>query len=238
MVSQTLLVAHRYRQAEGWCNQLETRLCRQRDPGQIYPIYSERIGPHIHICVYAYRYIYPRQFCLTFPHFECGNQPDKPKRGCQGAVNSLLKRLLPAAYEDGELLKVFESHFLCIVMGDKSLAERKYSLLHSSGNNLPRGSKDTRSSSLPSARKVSWQLHHEGLFPAGEPLSDTLSSDPTCALEKRYGGCASCHEPKCRGRGIPKTCEFNQACPNDTTTAAKLGGNGALATHMVRKIFS
>ena len=51
-------------------------------------------------------------FCVTFPYFKCGYQPDKPLRGCQGAVNSLLKRLLPVAYEDGELFKVSKYYFL------------------------------------------------------------------------------------------------------------------------------
>ena len=102
------------------------------------------------------------------------------------------------------------------------------------------GSNNLRPSSLPSARKVSWELHHDGLYPLGDILSekDTLGSDPTCPPELRFGGCPSCNETECQAEQKHKTCEFNQPCPlaSDPTTAAKLGGNGALATHMVRKI--
>merc|ERR1711974_23238 len=63
----------------------------------------------------------------------------------------------------------------------------------------------------------------------------TLGSDPTCAPELRFGGCDSCDDATCRNLTQPKTCEFNQPCPkaDDGTTAARLGGNGALVTHMV-----
>ena len=90
-------------------------------------------------------------------------------------------------------------------------------------------------SRLPSPRKVSWELHHDGLYPFGDILSaqDTLGSDPTCAPDLRFAGCDSCEEPTCQNLNRSKTCEFNQPCPNDGTTAARLGGNGALVTHMV-----
>merc|ERR1711974_558548 len=96
---------------------------------------------------------------------------------------------------------------------------------------------DKLESRLPSPRKVSWELHHDGLYPLGDILSphDTLGSDPTCAPELRFGGCDSCDDATCRNLTQPKTCESNQPCPkaDDGTTAARLGGNGALVTHMV-----
>ena len=108
---------------------------------------------------------------------------------------------------------------------------------------MPRGSyylnsRDNSKSRLPSARKVSLELHHDGLYPLGDILSkaDTLGSDPTCGPELRFGGCDSCFERDCKNISLPRTCEFNQPCPKDKTTAAKLGGDGALVTHMVRKI--
>ena len=114
--------------------------------------------------------------------------------------------------------------------------------LDSSGVNLPRGSTNLSFSFLPSARKVSWKLHHDTLYPSGHiaaPLS-TLGSDPTCSLHLRFGGCDSCNVGTCQQRRQPKTCEFNQPCPkaDDGTTAARLGGNGALVTHMVRNILA
>ena len=110
---------------------------------------------------------------------------------------------------------------------------------HSSGVNLPRGSTTLSSSNLPSARRVSWILHHDRTFPLGDVdnLSSTLGSDPTCAPEIRSsGGCQSCSPGACS----PHPCEFNQLCPNatDDVTAAKLGGNGALVTHMVGTVLS
>ena len=103
---------------------------------------------------------------------------------------------------------------------------------------MPRGMDFVHSyskSRLPSPRKVSWELHHDGLYPFGDILSaqDTLGSDPTCAPELRFAGCDSCEEPTCQNLNRSKTCEFNQPCPNDGTTAARLGGDGALVTHMV-----
>ena len=98
---------------------------------------------------------------------------------------------------------------------------------------MPRGSTNLSYSYLPSARLVSWELHHDRTFPLGDvdKLSSTLASDSTCALELRSSGCNNCET--C----TPRPCEFNQVCPNatDKTTAAKLGGNGALVTHMVLK---
>ena len=166
-----------------------------------------------------------------FPHLECGYQPDKLLSGCLGATNSLLRRNLPAAYHDGIKTSPFVSPAFWIV-------KRKHWLAHA-GVDLPRGSRNISSSSLPSARKVSWQLHHDTLYPSGHigaPLS-TLGSDPSCSLELRFGGCDSCTDGTCRQSNKPKTCEFNQPCPNDRTTAAKLGGNGALVTHMVRLLW-
>ena len=108
----------------------------------------------------------------------------------------------------------------------------------SSGSNLPRGSKNLSYSYLPSARLVSWELHHDRTFPLGDvdTNGNTLASDSTCAPELRSSGCNSCDIGAC----TPRPCEFNQVCPNatDKATAAKLGGNGALVTHMVREIFS
>ena len=99
------------------------------------------------------------------------------------------------------------------------------------------GDKNLRQSSLPSARKVSWELHHDSLYPKGDITAQAeLGSDPTCDPELRFGGCNSCYEPTCQREQKPKTCEYQQPCPRDKTTAARLGGNGALATHMVRKI--
>ena len=166
-----------------------------------------------------------------FPHLECDYQPDKLLSGCLGSTNSLLRRNLPAAYHDGIKTSPFVSPAFWIV-------KRKHWLAHA-GVNLPRGSRNISSSSLPSARKVSWQLHHDTLYPSGHigaPLS-TLGSDPSCSLELRFGGCDSCTDGTCRQSNKPKTCEFNQPCPNDRTTAAKLGGNGALVTHMVRLLW-
>ena len=110
---------------------------------------------------------------------------------------------------------------------------------------MPRGTFNVNGkleSRLPSARKVSWELHHDDLYPLGN-LADqnTLGSDPTCAPEKRFGGCDFCDEETCQKVSQPKpTCEFQQPCPkaDDKTTAARLGGNGALATHMVWKILA
>ena len=104
-----------------------------------------------------------------------------------------------------------------------------------SGVNLPRGSTTLTSSYLPSARKVSWFLHHDDTFPLGDVDSSqgALGSDPTCPLELRSTGCNNCNDGACN----PKPCEFNQPCPktDDRATAAKLGGNGALVSHMVRQ---
>ena len=120
------------------------------------------------------------------------------------------------------------------------------SVLKSSGHNIPRGSyyevesPHNLISYLPSARKVSLILHHENVYPYGDIVSgfDTLGSDPTCASDLRFGGCNSCTETDCQKNQKSTTCEFNQPCPKDETTAAKLGGNGALVTHMVRKILA
>ena len=81
-----------------------------------------------------------------------------------------------------------------------------------SGVNTPRGGLEQ--SNLPSARKVSWDLHHD-VFKFGKLPGGDLGSDPTCSSSRVQ--------------------EFNQRCPNgtDKSTGARLGGNGALATHMV-----
>ena len=81
------------------------------------------------------------------------------------------------------------------------------------------------SSKLPSARTVSLKLHHERDFPLGHILDGVTGqgSDPTCDPHNRFS-----------------TKEFNQFCPKspDDTTAARLGGNGAMVTHMVSKILA
>ena len=81
------------------------------------------------------------------------------------------------------------------------------------------------SSNLPSARIVSLKLHHERDFPLGCILDGVTGqgSDLTCDPHNRFS-----------------TKEFNQFCPKspDDRTAARLGGNGALVTHMVSKILA
>ena len=96
-----------------------------------------------------------------------------------------------------------------------------------SGVNTPRGG--LKESNLPSARKVSWELHHD-VFKFGKFSNEDLGSDPTCPPEKRSTPSDPFPEPK----------EFNQQCPNgtDKSTGARLGGNGDLATHMVRTTIS
>ena len=88
--------------------------------------------------------------------------------------------------------------------------------------NTPRGG--LKESNLPSARKVSWELHHD-VFKFGKFSNEDLGSDPTCPPEKRSTPSDPFPEPK----------EFNQQCPNgtDKSTGARLGGNGDLVTHMV-----
>ena len=92
---------------------------------------------------------------------------------------------------------------------------------------MPRGTDSVYSSKLPSARKVSLKLHHERDYPLGYILDGVTGqgSDPTCAPHNRFS---------------TKEKEFNQFCPKspDDTTAARLGGNGALVTHMVSKILA
>ena len=86
---------------------------------------------------------------------------------------------------------------------------------------------------------MSLELHHDSLYPLNDILSQaTLGSDPTCRPELRFGGCHTCFERDCKIVSLPRTCEFNQPCPKDNTTAARLGGNGPLATHMVKKILT
>ena len=86
---------------------------------------------------------------------------------------------------------------------------------------------------------MSLELHHDSLYPLNDILSQaTLGSDPTCPPELRFGGCHTCFERDCKIVSLPRTCEFNQPCPKDNTTAARLGGNGPLATHMVKKILT
>ena len=145
-------------------------------------------------------------------------QPEKPLEGCLGATNSHLRRLLRPAYQNGQLFPNF------LFFG---IWNRKHSpvLLYSSGINLPRGSNSMHSSNLPSARTVSLKLHHERDFPLGHILDGVTGqgSDPTCNPHNRFS-----------------TKEFNQFCPKspDDRTAARLGGNGAMVTHMVRKILA
>ena len=145
-------------------------------------------------------------------------QPEKPLEGCLAATNSHLRRLLRPAYQNGKL-------FLNFLFFD--IQNRKQSPVHlySSGINLPRGSDNMFSSNLPSARTVSLKLHHEKDFPLGCILDGVTGqgSDPTCDPHNRFS-----------------TKEFNQFCPKspDDTTAARLGGNGALVTHMVSKILA
>ena len=91
-----------------------------------------------------------------------------------------------------------------------------------SGLNLPRGG--LKRSNLPSARKVSWDLHHD-VFKFGK-FPNVIGTDPTCPSEMRFDD-------------NPNS-QFSQQCPNgtDKSTGARLGGNGDLATHMVGTIFS
>ena len=214
----------RYRGVEGWCNHLKAEFCEHVFSGQI----STWDMLMFSILIFAPN----REWRLRLFGLQ--------KLSFEATIKTALCRWW--AFPK----KIFNSHFLCIVIG--CLSKWTHSLVltvffESSGFNLPRGAiyvNGKLESRLPSARTVSWKLHHEDLYPSGNlAAQDMLGSDPTCAPEKRFGGCDSCHEPTCKAKSQPqKTCEFNQPCPKDKTTAARLGGNGALATHMVRKILA